>query len=110
MKTSTSLTLLAVGGILTLAVNVHPSFLNLRVTGFILIVTGLAGLLSQLRDRARLQRWRIFITGGLDSLSSGDLAAATGSRFASPSPERPAGMDPLAPDVGDLTVPDIRAI
>jgi hypothetical protein len=110
MKTPTSLTLLAVGGILTLAVNAHPSFLNVQVTGFILIVTGLAGLLLQLRNRARLQRWWMFITGSLDSPSGGDLAGAAGSRFASPSPERPAGMDPLAPDAGDLTVPDIRAI
>jgi len=30
MKTPTSLTLLAVGGILTLAVNAHPSFLHRR--------------------------------------------------------------------------------
>jgi hypothetical protein len=32
MKTSTSLTLLAVGGILMLAVNAHPSFLNVPVS------------------------------------------------------------------------------
>jgi hypothetical protein len=110
MKTSTSLTLLAVGGILMLAVNAHPSFLNVPVTGFILIVTGLAGLLLQLRNRARLQRWWMFITGDLDRPPAGDLAEATRSRLASPRPRRRAGMDPLAPDAGDLTVPDIRAI
>ena len=43
MKTSTSLTLIAVGAIVAFAITDHLTFLNLQVTGWILILTGLAG-------------------------------------------------------------------
>jgi hypothetical protein len=43
MKTATSLTLVAVGAIMAFAITAHPSFLNLQVTGWVLILTGVAG-------------------------------------------------------------------
>ena len=45
MKTATGLTLVAIGAILAFAVKAHPSFLNLQVAGWVIIVVGLAGLL-----------------------------------------------------------------
>jgi len=43
MKTATSLTLIAVGAIMAFAITAHPAWLNLQVTGWVLILTGVAG-------------------------------------------------------------------
>jgi hypothetical protein len=43
MKTATSLTLVAVGAIVAFAITAHISFLNLQVTGWVFILTGVAG-------------------------------------------------------------------
>jgi hypothetical protein len=44
MKTATGLTLVAIGAILAFAVTAHPHFLNLQVTGWVILVIGLAGM------------------------------------------------------------------
>jgi ABC-type transport system involved in cytochrome bd biosynthesis fused ATPase/permease subunit len=44
MRTSTGLTLIAVGCVLILAVNIPTPFLSLRVAGFVILATGVAGL------------------------------------------------------------------
>jgi hypothetical protein len=44
MKTATGLTLLAIGAILTFAVTANTSVFNLHVAGFVIMLTGLAGL------------------------------------------------------------------
>jgi hypothetical protein len=46
MKTATSLTLVAVGAIIAFAITAHITFLNLQVTGWVLILTGVAGATS----------------------------------------------------------------
>jgi hypothetical protein len=43
MKTATSLTLVAAGAIIAFAITAHISFLNLQVTGWVFILTGVAG-------------------------------------------------------------------
>ena len=43
MKTATSLTLVAAGAIVAFAITAHIAFLNLQVTGWVLILTGIAG-------------------------------------------------------------------
>ena len=43
MKTATALTLVAIGAILAFAVTAQPSFFSFHVTGWVLIVTGVAG-------------------------------------------------------------------
>jgi Domain of unknown function (DUF6458) len=43
MKTATSLALVAVGAIIAFAITGHVAFLNLQVTGWIFILTGVAG-------------------------------------------------------------------
>ncbi|HUC58849.1 MAG TPA: DUF6458 family protein [Streptosporangiaceae bacterium] len=45
MRTATGLTLIALGAILAFAVNGHPSWLNIQVIGWVVIATGLAGML-----------------------------------------------------------------
>ena len=44
MKTATGLALVAIGAILAFAVTAHPHFLNLQVAGWVIILTGLAGI------------------------------------------------------------------
>jgi hypothetical protein len=43
MKTPTSLTLIAAGAIIAFAITAHVAFLNLQVTGWVFILTGVAG-------------------------------------------------------------------
>jgi len=43
MKTATSLTLIAAGAIMAFAVTAPIAFLNLQVTGWVFILTGVAG-------------------------------------------------------------------
>jgi hypothetical protein len=45
MRTATGLTLVALGAILAFAVNGHPSWLNIQVVGWVIMVTGAAGML-----------------------------------------------------------------
>jgi hypothetical protein len=56
MKTATGLMLVAIGAILAFAVKAHPSFLNLQVAGWVIIVVGLAGLLVPQRGYGWLRR------------------------------------------------------
>jgi hypothetical protein len=45
---------MAIGAILTFAITGHPSFLNVQVTGLVIMAAGLAGLLLPRRGRAWL--------------------------------------------------------
>ena len=45
MRTATGLTLLALGAILAFAVSGHPSWLNIQVVGWVIMLTGAAGML-----------------------------------------------------------------
>jgi hypothetical protein len=44
MKTATGLTLIAIGAVLAFAVHGHPSFLNIQIVGWILMVLGAIGM------------------------------------------------------------------
>ena len=57
MKTATSLTLVAVGAIIAFAITAHVSFLNLQVTGWVFILTGVAGAI--ITRSSRLRRTRV---------------------------------------------------
>ncbi len=56
MNRATCLTVIAVGAILAFATTGSPSFLNLQVVGWILMATGVAGLLLERRSRDWLRR------------------------------------------------------
>jgi Domain of unknown function (DUF6458) len=56
MRTATGLALVAIGAILAFAVKTSPSFLNLQAAGWILILTGVAGLLVPRRGYGWLRR------------------------------------------------------
>jgi Domain of unknown function (DUF6458) len=56
MRTATGLALIAIGAILAFAITASPSFLNLQVAGWILILTGVAGMLVPRRGYGWLRR------------------------------------------------------
>ena len=56
MKSATSLTLLAIGAVFAFAVTAHPSFLNLQVLGWVLMLTGITGLVVPRRGKGWLRR------------------------------------------------------
>ena len=56
MRTATGLALIAVGAILAFAVSGHPSFLNIQVAGWVLMLTGVAGMLIPARSYGWLRR------------------------------------------------------
>jgi hypothetical protein len=53
MRRSTGLALVAIGAILVLAVHAQLTVINLKLTGLVLLITGLAGL----RAPQRAYRW-----------------------------------------------------
>lgn len=56
MRTATGLCLIALGAILAFAVNGHPSFLNIQVVGWVVMLTGLAGMLVPRSGYAAVRR------------------------------------------------------
>jgi hypothetical protein len=56
MKTATSLTVIALGAILAFAITGSPGFLNVQVAGWVLILTGVAGLLLSRPNRDWFRR------------------------------------------------------
>ena len=73
MRTATGLTVVAVGAILAFAVTAHPSFLNIQVVGWILIITGVCGLVIPRRGRGWLRR-SVLVKGSPD-YTDADLRA-----------------------------------
>ena len=63
MRTATGLTLVAIGAILAFAVRGHPSFLNIQVVGWVIILTGLAGMLIPRRGYGWLRRRMVLRRG-----------------------------------------------
>jgi hypothetical protein len=56
VKTMTGITLLAIGAILTFAVNVHPGFISPQIIGLVLMLTGITGLCLNQRGTGLLDR------------------------------------------------------
>src|SRR5258707_15735453 len=65
MRTASSLTLMAIGAILTFAVTAHPSFLNLQIAGVVMMATGVAGMFLPRRGEHGWLRRRTILRKGL---------------------------------------------
>jgi hypothetical protein len=90
MKTATSLILVAAGAIIAFAITAHPGFLNLQVTGWVLILTGVIGAI--ITRSSWLRR-----TPAAENRSRTRTASDTSQR---PPPPRPAtGRQPAAAPV-----------
>lgn len=60
MKTGTGLALVAIGAILAFAITSQPSFINLQVAGWVLMLSGLAGMFVPRRGYGWLRRRMVF--------------------------------------------------
>jgi len=91
MKTATSLTLVAVGAIIAFAITAHVAFLNLQVTGWVFILTGVAGAIitrSSWLRRTRVAKGR----------PGAAAAEGTGQRLPPSQRPVPGRRPPVAPD------------
>jgi hypothetical protein len=62
MKTATALTVLAIGAILAFAVTAQPSFFSFHIAGWVLMLTGIAGVVIPRRGYGWLRR-RVVLNG-----------------------------------------------
>jgi hypothetical protein len=88
MRTATGLALVAIGAILAFAIRTSPSFLNLQIAGWVIMLTGVAGMLLPRRNSSWVRR-RIIVRrprGTAVSPASGPRALGIGRVF-----HRPAG-------------------
>lgn len=92
MKSATALTILAVGAIFAFAVTAHPSFLNIQVLGWVLMLTGITGLVIPRRGKGWLRR-SVLVKGSPDFTEFVDADA--------PKPMAPLGTTESAPTVID---------
>jgi hypothetical protein len=63
MRTASGLMLVALGAILAFAVRGHPSFLNIQVAGWVIMLTGVAGMLMPRRGYGWLRRRMVLRRG-----------------------------------------------
>lgn len=56
MRTASGLALVAIGAILAFAVTTSPPFLNLQITGWVIMLTGVAGMVVPRRGYGWLRR------------------------------------------------------
>jgi len=84
MKTATSLTLIAAGAITAFAITAHIAFLNLQVTGWVLILSGAAGAI--ITRSSRLHR--------TPAVNNHPAAAATSTSQRPPPPRTAPGRQP----------------
>jgi hypothetical protein len=64
MKTATALTVAAIGAIFAFAVTAEPSFFNFHAAGWVLMLTGVAGVFLPRRSYGWLRRRLVLNTGG----------------------------------------------
>jgi hypothetical protein len=63
MRTASGLTLVALGAILAFAVKGHPSFLNIQIVGWIIMLTGIVGMAIPRRSSGWLRRRMVLRRG-----------------------------------------------
>jgi hypothetical protein len=100
MRTATGLALVAIGLILAIAVTAQPSFINLHIAGFVIALTGAAGLAIPKRGYGWLLR-RVSVRRG----PRGMVRRTEDRRLPPYLALNPAASDepPEGPQPGDLT-------
>lgn len=87
MRTAPGLALIAIGAIFAFAISGSPSWINLQVAGWVLILTGVAAILIPRRGYGWLRR-RVVVRRPRGSAAAADgerRALGTGRRFRRPS-------------------------
>ena len=86
MKTAPGLALVAIGAIFAFAITSSPSWINLQIAGWVLMLTGLAGILVPRRGYGWLRR-RVVVRrprGSADEPGRGRRALGGGQGFPRP--------------------------
>lgn len=97
MNRATSLTVIAIGAIFAFAITASPRFLNLQVVGWILMATGVAGLVLERRSRDWLRR--TVIVRGSPDISRFSRRRPT--QIAGPPPDQPPSADGSTQPLGE---------
>lgn len=95
MRTATGLTVIAVGAILAFAVTTSTPLVNVHIVGWVLILTGLAGIFVPRKGYGWLRRRMVLRPGGRGKAMTPDDDGPRGSRsvVARPLPgDTPAGL------------------
>jgi hypothetical protein len=74
MRTASALALVAIGAIFAFAINRSPSFLNLQIVGWVLMVTGIAGAIIPRRGTGWTRR-RVLWTSDDEAVAQADAEA-----------------------------------
>jgi hypothetical protein len=78
MKTATGLTLVAIGAIFAFAVTAHPSWINLQIAGWVIMLTGIIGMAVPKRGYGWLRR-RVIVREPQQPADGKRPAAITGT-------------------------------
>jgi hypothetical protein len=108
MRTATGLALVAIGAILAFAVTSHPSFLNLQVAGWVIMLTGIAGMIVPRRGYGWLRRRVVVRRGhrGVIDLGERPVLSTGGTVIRPPGGRRPGdAVLPRSRAAGDPTIP-----
>lgn len=109
MKTATGLTLVAIGAILAFAVNAHLQVLNLQVVGWVIILTGIAGIFVPRSAYGEMRRRVVYRRTPRPGTVSG-AGDASAAPYIVDTPAPPAVLDTPAPPVAvDTSTPPIEA-
>ncbi|MGN6793639.1 MAG: hypothetical protein ACTHJW_14735 [Streptosporangiaceae bacterium] len=92
MKSATALTILAVGAVFAFAVTAHPSFLNVQVVGWVLMLTGIVGLVIPRRGKGWLRR-SVLVKGSPDFTETADADTRRPIAPLEPAESAPAVID-----------------
>jgi predicted signal transduction protein with EAL and GGDEF domain len=98
-SSATALTFVAIGAILTFAVNAHPSFLNLQIAGVVIMAVGLAGLFLNRRGYGWLRR-RIVLRRSVGGPIVGHVDEANYPSYAMIDPQELQSVQPIAAEDG----------
>jgi hypothetical protein len=83
MRTASALALVAIGAIFAFAINRSPSFLNLQIVGWVLMVTGIAGAIIPRRGTGWTRR-RVLWTSDDEAVAQADAEAVAETADAGP--------------------------
>jgi hypothetical protein len=115
MNNAWGLTLIAIGAIFAFAISGHPSWIDLHIVGWVIMITGIIGMILKRVDTDRLPKWvYIWRSSRRQQPPGGQPAAITGTVISgdpapgggAPPPAStpggtPGGMPPSTPAPGE---------
>jgi hypothetical protein len=96
MNNAWGLTLVAVGAIFAFAISGHPSWVNLHIVGWVIMLTGIIGMVLRRIDTGRLPRWMVIWRSSRPPQPPGGQPAAITGTVISDQPATGSGAPPAA--------------